>query len=102
MKTKNINYENYLIDSLKNPSEAAGYFNAALESGDISVFLLALNHVIQAHGGIAKLAKQIKKSRTSLYKTLSKKGNPYLKSTNEILTAIGLHLQVVPCAHSKI
>lgn len=92
---KTINYEKYLITSLKNPKEAAGYLNAALESGNVKVFLLALSHVIQAHGGMAKLAKQTKKSRTSLYKTLSENGNPYLKSTSTILSAIGLHLKIV-------
>lgn len=94
-KEKNINYEKYLINSLKNPREAVGYLNAAMQSNDIGVFLLALNHVVEANGGIAKLAVQTKKSRTSLYKALSKKGNPYLKSINEILIAIGFHLAIV-------
>lgn len=45
---KSINYQDYLIESLKNPEEAAGYLNAALEGGDIEVFLLALRNVILA------------------------------------------------------
>jgi len=92
---KSVNYQDYLIDSLKNPKEAAGYLNAALEGGDIKVFLLALHNVVQAQGGIAQLAEESHKSRTSLYKALSAKGNPYLKSISEILSAMGLHLQVV-------
>lgn len=91
---KSINYQNYLIESLKNPKEAAGYLNAALDSGDIAAFLLALQNVVQAHGGIAKLADKINKSRTSLYKTLAKTGNPYLKSTDNILRSMGMHLVV--------
>jgi probable addiction module antidote protein len=94
---KSIKYQDYLIESLKNPEEAAGYLNAALEDGDISVFLLALQNVIQAQGGIAKIADKTHKSRTSLYKALSKEGNPYLKSTNDLLTALNMHLIVVPC-----
>jgi probable addiction module antidote protein len=88
--------ESQLIESLKDPEEAAGYLNAALEDGDITVFLLALNNVIQARGGITRLAEKIHKSRTSLHKALSKKGNPYLKNTNEILSAIGMHLSIMP------
>jgi probable addiction module antidote protein len=91
---KSIKYQDYLIESLQDPEEAAGYLNAALEGGDIEVFLLALNNVVKARGGITQLAKKSEKSRTSLYKALSVHGNPYLKSTNEILSAIGLHLMI--------
>ena len=93
---KSIGYQDYLIKSLKKPEEAAGYLNAALEGGDIKVFLLALRNVVHAQGGVAKVAKKTHKSRTSLYKAFSKKGNPYLKSTNNILSAMGMHLAVIP------
>ena len=93
--TKSIQYQDYLIKTLEDPEEAEGYLNAALESDDISVFLLALQNVVQAQGGVTHLAEKTSKSRTSLYKSLSKTGNPYLKSTNNILTAMGMHLAIV-------
>lgn len=93
---KSTSYQEYLINSLKDPNEAAGYLNASLEGGNIEVFLLALQNVVKAHGGVSDLAKKTHKSRTSLYKVFSKKGNPYLKNTNEILSAMGLHLAVIP------
>lgn len=92
---KSVSYQDYLIESLKDPKEAAGYLNAALSGGDIKIFLLALQNVVQAQGGITALAKKIHKSRTSLYKSLSEDGNPYLKSANELLTAMDMHLIVV-------
>jgi probable addiction module antidote protein len=92
---KSVSYQDYLIESLKNPEEAAGYLNAALEGGDINVFLLALQNVVQAQGGISALAAKTNKSRTSLYKSLSENGNPYLKNANELLCAMGMHLSVV-------
>lgn len=49
---KSIDYHDYLIESLKEPSEAAGYLNAALEDGDIDGFLEALRNVVEAHGGM--------------------------------------------------
>lgn len=97
--TKSISYQAYLLESLSDPKEAAGYLNAALEGGDTEVFLLALQNVIKARGGITKLAEKSNKSRTSLYKALSKEGNPYLKSTKEILSAIGMHFSVVTNEH---
>jgi len=95
MTHKSLSYQNYLIESLKNPEEAAGYLNAALKGGNIKVFLVALRNVIKAQGGMAKIAAKAHKGRTSLYKSLLETGNPHLKNTNEILTAMGLHLAVV-------
>lgn len=99
--TKKASYQDYLIESLKDPEEAIGYLNAALEGGDKQVFLMALHNVIQAHGGVSKLAEKTHKSRTSLYKALSARGNPYLESTNEILGAIGMNLTIVASSSKK-
>ncbi len=94
--TKSIGYHDSLIESLKEPSEAAGYLNAALDDGDIDGFLEALRNVVEAYGGIAKLSKHSSKGRNSLYKTISSSGNPYLRNTNEILHALSFHLSVAP------
>lgn len=91
---KSVSYQEYLIKSLKDPEEAVGYLNACLEDDDIRVFYLALHNVIAAQGGISKLAKKTHKSRASLYKALSLKGNPYFKSTYDILDAIGMHFKI--------
>lgn len=95
---KSIAYQDYLIASLKNSEEAAGYLNAVLEGGDVAVFLQALQNVIQAQGGIASIAKKTHKSRTSLYKALSKTGNPYLKSIQNLLTALNMNLAIIPAS----
>jgi len=94
-KSNSINYQYYLISSLADPDEAAGYLNAALSGGNIKVFLLALQNVIQAQGGMAALAEKTHKSRTSLYKSLSFRGNPYLKNISEVLSAMDMHFIVV-------
>lgn len=93
-RKKSLSYETYLMESLKDPKEAEGYLAAALEENDIEVFLIALHHVIQANGGVSQLANKSHKSRSSLYKALSKKGNPYFKSITEILKALGMHLSI--------
>lgn len=93
---KSIDYHDYLIESLRDPDEAAGYLNAALNDGDIDGFLEALRNVVEIHGGMAKLSEKASKGRNSLYKTIAKTGNPYLRNTNEILHAIGFHLSVIP------
>lgn len=90
-----IKYEDELIKILRDPQEASAYLNVALEEGDIDVFLLALRQVVKAQGGVSELARRTHKGRTSLYKTLSNTGNPYLKGTAEILAGLGLKLEVV-------
>ncbi|MBA2651470.1 MAG: putative addiction module antidote protein [Tatlockia sp.] len=83
-----------MIESLKDPKEAAGYLNAALEDDDINGFLEALRNVVEANGGMTKLSEKTTKSRNSLYTTVSREGNPYLRNTNEILHALGFQLAV--------
>lgn len=92
--TKSIDYQDYLISILKNKAEARGYLNAALNGGEIDVFLLALRNVIAAQGGISNLAQKIHCSRSSLYKTLSKKGNPEFKNIAKILKALNMNLSI--------
>ena len=95
MSKKSMDYQEYLIDSLKEPEEARGYLNAALEGGEVDVFLRALQNVVKAQRGLRKLAEETNKSRTSLYKALSEEGNPHLKSISDILSVMGLHLAIV-------
>lgn len=92
--TKSVKYQKYLIESLKDPGEAVEYLNAALQEGEIHVFLLALRNVAQARGGMTKLAKQSKMNRENLYRMLSTKGNPELQSLESLLDAMGFKLSV--------
>ncbi|MEO8400695.1 MAG: addiction module antidote protein [Gammaproteobacteria bacterium] len=87
------NYEEWLIESLKNKKEAATYLQVALEEyqndGDLEAFMLALRHVAEAQGGIGKLSKKTHLNRESLYKTLSSKGNPKLQTIGILLKGLG-------------
>jgi probable addiction module antidote protein len=91
---KATSYQKDLIESLKDPCEAAAYLNAAIEEGDRAVFLLALRNVAEANGGMTAIAEKAKLSRESLYRMLSKKGNPEIKSLITLLHTMGLRLSV--------
>lgn len=93
---KTTAYQQDLIASLKDPCEAAAYLNAAIEEGDRAEFLLALRNVAEAHGGMAALSDKAQLSRESLYRMLSKRGNPEIKSLLSLLHAMGLRLAVEP------
>ncbi len=87
-------YQDYLIESLKVPEEAAGYLTTAFEEGDPKYFLKALRNVAEAHGGMGQLAEKANLNRESLYRTLSEKGNPRLDSLYAVLKALGFHLVI--------
>ena len=94
-------YQKDLIEDLKNGEEAAAYLTAALEAGHKGAFLLALRNVIEAQGGMAKFAKKVKVHRVSLYKMLSRHGNPEFESILSLLAAIGVRFQLVSKFKSK-
>jgi probable addiction module antidote protein len=77
----------------EDPEEAAAYLDAALEEGDPQVFLLALRDVAEARG-MGRLAEETKLNRESMYRMLSKQGNPRLTSLDAVLDALGLRLGV--------
>jgi len=67
--------------------------NAALEDDDPRVFLLALRNVAQARG-FSEVAAKSSLNRESLYKALSKRGNPSLRSLGALLEGLGFRLAV--------
>jgi probable addiction module antidote protein len=87
-------YRESLLESLKSPDEAAEYLTACLEDADVRVFLLALRDVVEAHGGIRALSRESHLNRESLYRMLSKSGNPSLDSLTAVLNACSLRLAV--------
>jgi probable addiction module antidote protein len=92
---KSKSYKDELILSLKNPKEAAEYLNAALEEGEPEAFLLALKDVAEAlGGGMSKLARKTRLNRENLYRMLSEKGNPELRSMGTLLNALGFKLAI--------
>ena len=95
---KSKNFQNSLIESLKDPTEAAEYLNAALEDGEPEVFLLALRDVVDSYGGMGKLAVSTSLNRENLYRMLSTKGNPEFFSLSTVLDAVGFRLAVEPKA----
>ena len=93
MKKVTESYEQGLQEDLADPSEAAAYLNAALEDESIEVFLLALKDVANARG-VTNISRQTKLNRENLYRMLSRRGNPNLKSLHSVLHSVGLKLSV--------
>jgi probable addiction module antidote protein len=85
----------------KDPVYAAEYLNAVLADGEQEELMLALRRLSQAFGGVSKLAKAANLNATTLYRTLSPKGNPELKSLTILLRALGMQLAVRPLSQKR-
>jgi probable addiction module antidote protein len=79
----------------KNRAFAVEYLKAAMEDTDEpQVLLVALRHIAEARGGVAKVAKAAGIERESLYRALSPRGNPRLSTLLAVTKAMGLTLTV--------
>jgi probable addiction module antidote protein len=90
-------HERATIESFRrNPQFAAEYLNLVLEDGDQDELLVALRRMAAAFGGVGQIAEAADLNATTLYRTLSQRGNPELKSLTAILKAMGLRISVRP------
>lgn len=92
MKSVRFKTSNYL----KTKKDVVAYLNAALEDGEPAVLLEALRNVAQTRGGMGALAKAAGVSRESLYRTLSRRGNPKIETVMELIRVLGLKFTVEP------
>jgi len=88
------NYKVDLLKRLEDPRYAAEYLAHTLAEKDSAAFLIALKDVVEAGGGVGNLAGRVGLKRPSLYKILSKNGNPTLATLQEILKPLGLRVSV--------
>ena len=95
-KPTSISHDEFMVQQLrKDPALAAEYLKAAIEETDEpQVLLIALRHITQARGGVARVAKTAGIKRESLYRALSARGNPRLSTLLAVTKAIGLKLTV--------
>jgi probable addiction module antidote protein len=91
-------HEAEVIELRKDRALAIEYLKAALESldnpDDRAAGLLAMRTVAEAYGGLGVVAAEAGISRETLYRTLSPKGNPTLKTLLAVLNTVGLRLSV--------
>jgi probable addiction module antidote protein len=75
---KTVKHNDWLAEQLKDAEFAAEYLNAASE----------------ARGGMATVAQKTDLSRETLYRTLSSRGNPTIRTLSAVLKATGLKFGV--------
>ena len=95
-----VDYKPFLLESLRNPADAAAFINIAIEESlvdnDMPLFLHCLRDVVRAQGGMTKVARLAGINRENLYRILSKDGNPEFRRLTQLLGAIGLRISISP------
>ena len=101
MKAATVSHHEAEIDELRADHDlAVEYLKAAMESlddpNDRAAGLLALRTIVEAYGGLGAVAAEAGINRESLYRALSPKGNPTLKTLLAVLKTVGMRLSVEP------
>lgn len=97
-------HEQTIIDMLRDdPDFVDEYLTAALDEidqpGGQAALLAALRHVAEAQG-MGSVAQKAGIPRESLYRALSPKGNPTIKTLLAVINGVGLHLSVTRNEHT--
>ncbi len=74
------------------PEFAVGYLNAAVAENHPPALLIALRHVVEAHGGLGALAKHANLNRAGLARALRGNGDLSLGTLQSVADALGLRL----------
>lgn len=93
-------WREYLIEKFADREKAISYLQVALEEyqvdGDTAAFMLALQTVVEAQGGIHELASRIHTAPQTALKMLSSDNTPTLDTLGAILNALGWRLSIEP------
>lgn len=88
-------YHSYLIESLKNPQEAAAYLDAVLDDGSFDEVRLALSNVVEAQILVSD-DTQLVSHRRAIYETLSQQNSLDFATLLKILSELGFKISVAP------
>jgi probable addiction module antidote protein len=87
-------HTDYVRRWLADDDNAAALLDAAFAGGDEGDIMYALREVALAKEGVAGIAEATGLSRETLYRTLSRSGNPRLSTLLAVMRAAGVRLKV--------
>lgn len=89
LKTRSLDIAEYL----NTPEDIRDFLQEVLDTGDESDFIHALNTAARARG-MTEIARKAGVTRASLYKSLSKDGNPGFVTISKVTKALGCRISV--------
>ena len=92
------NFDDIVREELQDPQEAQAYLDVAIElyeeDGDTQAFLMALRDVVEAQGGLGKLAQRTPFKEQKLDALFASKKKPEFSTVGAILHGLGFTLSV--------
>ncbi|MCP2730069.1 helix-turn-helix domain-containing transcriptional regulator [Limnofasciculus baicalensis] len=95
---KSISYHAELIESLKDPSEAAIYLEVVLEEGNPKMIKKAFSNVIEARGGFSFVSQDVQVNFTKLEEKLQETGEIEFNILRKLLESLGLKVGLMVMA----
>ena len=87
-------YHTYLINSLKDPEEAAAYLDSVFDDGDPDHILLALNNVAEARGLLSNMPDRSNQNWQEIYQQFTQQKVSDVSVLEMMLNTLGLRLSV--------
>ncbi|MDX1932566.1 MAG: hypothetical protein SFU56_08180 [Capsulimonadales bacterium] len=85
-----------LTEDLTDPTFQQAFLMAMYEEGGTEGVLEGLREIALATGRMGEIARNAGIARTTVYRSLSKNGNPAFRTVRAALNTLGLDLAVVP------
>ena len=99
------NWREYLMEQLADPENAINYLDVSLEEYqmdcDTDFFLMGLQNVVEAQGGVSTFAERIGLEQETLFELLSNGAAPRIDTFNTIVKALGGRLSIKPREDAK-
>ncbi len=91
-------WDDFMGEELADPARAQAYLEVAIEEfregGNVEEFLDALGQLAKARGGMSQIARRTGLNRESLYRTLSRHGNPQFRTVLGVIAALGMRVKI--------
>lgn len=82
-------------DYINDEQDAIDYLDAVAETGDPTLMQAALGDIARARG-MGRIAAEAGVGRESLYKSLSREGNPSFQTIVKVVRALGGRISIQP------
>lgn len=82
-------------DYINDEQDAIDYLDAVAETGDPALMQAALGDIARARG-MGRIAAEAGVGRESLYKSLSREGNPSFRTIVKVVRALGGRISIQP------
>ena len=96
----------FLVEQLAEEENPGGFLDAVIEEyqihGNLATIQLALQYVVEAQGGISKLAQKIDIEPCLLSEVLDSTKTPKIDTLSTVLNAFGCQLSIAPVSTTNL